>query len=175
MSQKLKLETITNSSPAAGVSLDKIIAEKRIIKTRLKLLHIAAFERDLFKLHAKKLSLSSIEIPDFHLTKSHELVVPVESKIIEYNDEEKITLESYLIYLSYLYNVDFMLLYQKNPTIFYKTIMSLSIDENIKQSLFALLRGKASISFYNHLDAISTSEFREALELDKRKLARELK
>jgi len=75
----------------------------------------------------------------------------------------------------YLYNIDFKRLYEASPTIFYKTIMSLNLSEDIKQSLFSLLSGKVSDSFCNHLGTISTPEFREGLEVDKRKLNRLLK
>ncbi len=174
MPPKIKLETITNHIPDSSINLQKVIEERQIIKTQLKLLHIATFERDLAKLHAQKLSLSSIGIPDFYFTKNRELIVPVESKIVTANDG-KLTLETYLIYLSYLYNIDFVSLYKNNPTIFYKTIMSLNLSDEIKQNLFSLLQGIDSPNFGYHLDSLSTPEFRECLEMDKKRLARELK
>jgi len=148
MPQNLKLETITSETPMGCTSLDAIVKERQMIKTQLKLLHIAAFERDLARLNSIKLSLNSIALPDFYLTPAKELIVPVESRITN-KDENNITLDTYFVYLN--------------------------ISEDIKQSLFSLLSGKVSDSFCNHLGTISTPEFREGLEVDKRKLNRLLK
>lgn len=175
MIKKLALETITGNCPPNVISFAEIIAERKILKTRLKLLHIAAFDRDLIKINSDKKDLKSLSLDNFYLTPENSLVVPVSIVEANQNPKSKTLLRSYLIYLSYLYNIDFLNLFYNHPTIFYKTIFSLNISEDIKQSLFFIIRDREGSYFSKFIDDLNTHTYRESLEEDKKRLMRELK
>jgi len=163
-----KLQVITTHKTSVN-TWKNMIERKSLLKTKLKLLQIEQFDRDLKTLHENHLNLPSFNLEDFHLNSSHNLFVPLKDKIIPSQEKESTILRSYLIYLSYLYNYNFVE-NMKNPNDLYRTIFSLGINEEIKQSLFRLLNKEEDAYFSDYIDDLSNSEFRESLRADRLKL-----
>lgn len=175
MPRKIQFETIRNTSPKNAIGFPEIIAERKLIKTQIKLLHIAAFDRDLKRIRSARQGIDEIKLTDFYLSSEQNLVVPIKKRITRRKNNCHTLAASYLVYLSYLYNIDFLKLYRNDPLVFYQTILSLNLSDDLKQSLFILLQNREETYFSTYLDSLNTPEYREQLEDDKKRLIRELK
>lgn len=175
MPRKIQFETIRKSSPKNAIGFSEIIAERKLIKTQIKLLHIAAFDRDLKKIRSARQGISEIKLTDFYLSSEQNLVVPIQERITKRKNNYRDLASSYLVYLSYLYNIDLFNLYENDPIVFYEIILSLNLSNDIKRSLFILLQNREDTYFTAYLDGLNTPEYREQLEDDKKRLSRELK
>lgn len=162
------LQVITTKRSSTDTWKNRI-ERKSLLKTKLKLLQIEQFDRDLRVLHEHNLSLSHIGLEDFNLNKFHNLFVPIMDRIIPLKEKNNIKLKSYLIYLSYLYNYNFLECL-KNPNHLYRTIFSLEIEEELKQSLFRLLNQEEALYFSDYMDALRNLDFRERLIKDRIRL-----
>lgn len=150
-----------------------MIEENTLLKTKLKLLHIYYFDKDLRTLHDNKLDLFTIGLADFHLTPEYQLIVPVENRIEPLENTNKNKLKSYLIYLSYLYNFNFFPIYYDNPKYFYRLLFELHISEDIKQNLFKLLNNHEALYFSDNIEDLNNAEYRTDLREDTLRLRRE--
>jgi len=165
------LEVITKGISNNSIGLDSIITEKRLLKTKIKLLQIALFDNDLKNLNSNGFDLASIELKDFRFLDGSNLVVPVYDKIIPAEDQNNI-LESYLIYLSYLYNIDLVTLYKTNYHLFYEIILSIELPPEIKMNLFELIKYNKGEYFSANIEGLNSAEYRENISKDERRLRR---
>ena len=122
---------ITDKKGLEGINLKRFIAEKRLLKTKVKLLHILLLDEDIKDLNRERLTLSELNLEDLFLTKEMHLIVPVKDKIIS-GEIDKIKIRSYFIYLSYLYNIDFLSIYEQDKELLWDLISRLQISDNIK-------------------------------------------
>lgn len=150
----------------------EMIKERKLLKTKIKLMHINSFDHDLKTLFFRKLDLEAFGFPDFHITEEKCLLVPIKNRIISLTNNQKTLLKSYLIYLSYLYQINFFQILKQNPNYFYHLIFDLHIPEDIKQNLFFLLNGATAPYFSDNLELLNTHLYREQLEEDKKILTR---
>lgn len=165
------LGVIIRNSPKNTTSLDKIIAERRLLKTKVKLLHIALFDNDLRTLNEKGLFVKDLSLADFRLTDTRELVVPIYDKIIT-DIESKNILESYLIYLSYLYNIDLLTIFKNDYHLFYEIIISIDLPPQIKMNIFELIKYNTGAYFSDNIELLNSAEIREKITQDERRLRR---
>lgn len=159
----MNLNIVSNVVPNDSVSLKKVIEEKRLLKTKVKLLQIKLLDQDLESLETRHLSLAPFDLEHLFLTPKHHLIC--ESLIIEKTSDLK--LKSYLIYLSYLYSFDFLRLYEEDENELWQVIEGLNISQNIKDSLYSLLMNQESPYFSEFAEELNNPEFREMQRLDK--------
>lgn len=167
------LEVITKDVPENTTSLDRIIETQKLLKIKIKLIHISLFDHDLKSLNKANYDLKSLYLYDFRLTKESNLVVPIYSRIIP-SPESKNILESYLIYLSYLYNLNLVEIYSKNYHLFHNIIINLDLPVEIKINLFELIKYHKGKYFSDHLKRLNTDEYREKIYQDSKRI-RQLK
>ena len=164
----MKLEIISTKKDIKNIkSLKEIIAERKLLKTELKLQHIVYLDRDLKILNDNNLSLKNIDLESIYLTENYELYAPISDRIITKKSNDKIKLTSYLIYLSYIYNYDFLEVYNKDIYTFYKIIICLNINEKVKQSIFNLIDDLPAKYFSEHLMHLNNAIYKEDLYNDK--------
>lgn len=156
-------------------SLKEVIEEQTILKTQLKLMHIFYLDQYLIRLNETGYSLSDISLEDIYLTQEHQLYYSHKDKIIKGELSNEIKLKSYLLYLSYLYNIDFLQIYKINSNYLFEIILSLNISENIKQNIYLLLNNIPSPYFSEDIEDLNNHEYRESLPIDKKRLIKELK
>lgn len=159
----MNLNIVSNVVPNDSVSLKKVIEEKRLLKTKVKLLQIKLLDQDLESLETRHLSLAPFDLEHLFLTPKYHLIC--ESLIIEETSDLK--LRSYLIYLSYLYSFDFLRLYEEDENELWQVIEGLNISQNIKDSLYSLLMNQESSYFSEFAEELNNPEFREMQRLDK--------
>lgn len=157
---ELNLQVISNNKDGTNYLTDfkEIIEQRRLIKTRLKLLQIAMFDQDIKKLLERGLTIYRLGLEDCKLTHAYYLDVPVFHKIIQAENDLKV--RSYFIYLSYLYNFDFISLYEKRSSNFYKLITNLALPYDMKKNLMNLLGGDEGNFFSSYLDELNSPESR---------------
>lgn len=164
------LEVITKNAPIDSVSLDQIIKERRLLKTKVKLIHISLFDHDLQTLNKEGLGIETLRLNDFRLTTENNLIVPIYSKIIPQSSNK--ILESYLIYLSYLYYIDLLTMYKTNYKLFYKIFLSINLPPKIKMDLFELIKYQDGNYFSSNIELLNNAEIRENIDEDKKRLRR---
>ena len=159
----MNLNIVSNVVPNKSVTIKKVIEEKRLLKTKVKLLQIKLLDQDLEYLQSKSLSLETFDLEHLYLTPMNHLIC--NSKIIK--TPRNLKLNSYLIYLSYLYNFDFLKLYEEDEKKLWQIIEGLNISQNIKDSLYSLLINQESFYFSKFAEELNNPEFREKQRLDK--------
>ena len=168
------MHVITDKKGLEGINLKRFIAEKRLLKTKIKLLHILLLDEDIKDLSRERLTLSELNLEDLFLTKEMHLIVPVKDKIIS-GEIDKLKIRSYLIYLSYLYNIDFLGVYDQDKTLLWGLISKLQISDNIKNNFYQLLATKKGEFFSNYLEELYNPEYRSKLREDQLILQRSVK
>lgn len=173
-----ELKVITKSNLENDTSLEEIIKERRLLKTKIKLLHIISFDKDLKSLNSGGLDIRDLRIADLRLTPTYGLYAPIYSKISDLTDTSDSKLRSYLIYLSYLYNIDLLTLYQENFPLFYEIIISIELPVDIKMNIFALRKYNDGFYFSDISSELNRAEYREQQlkdELNIRELIKNVK
>lgn len=142
------------------ITLKEFIEEKRILKTKVKLMHIKLLDEEIKKLHQEGLTLSKLSLEDLILTPEFQLICTLKDKIIpsEHND---IKLRTYFIYLSYLYNIDLLTLYEQDLTKLGLILSKLKLDREIKKNLYCLMSGSEGLYFSDCLEELNNSNYRE--------------
>lgn len=153
---------------------EDMIEERILLKIKIKLLHIYYFDKDLQTLQKNHLDIKDLSLKDFQLTEGYQLFVPVKDRIVEFPNNYDTKLRSYLIYLSYLYNINFLEIYYKEPNKLYKLIFSIHITEEIKQNLFNLLNNKEAPYFNEMIEDLNNAEYRENLQKESITLKKKL-
>ena len=156
-----ELKVITKSNLENDTSLEEIIKERRLLKTKIKLLHIISFDKDLKSLNSGGLDIRDLRIADLRLTPTYGLYAPIYSKISDLTDTSDSKLRSYLIYLSYLYNIDLLTLYQENFPLFYEIIISIELPVDIKMYIFSLRKYNDGFYFSDISSELNSAEYRE--------------
>lgn len=165
---------ITDKKGLEGINLKRFIAEKRLLKTKIKLLHILLLDEDIKDLSRERLTLSELNLEDLFLTKEMHLIVPVKDKIIS-GEIDKIKIRSYFIYLSYLYNIDFLRIYKQDKALLWELISKIQISDNIKNNFYQLLATKKGEFFSDYLEELNNPEYRSKLREDQLILQRSVK
>lgn len=165
---------ITDKKGLEEINLKRFIAEQRLLKTKIKLLHILLLDEDIKDLSRERLTLSELNLEDLFLTKEMHLIVPVKDKIIS-GEIDKIKIRSYLIYLSYLYNIDFLRIYKQDKALLWELISKIQISDNIKNNFYNLLTTKKGEFFSNYLEELNNPEYRSKLREDQLILQRSVK
>ena len=75
---------ITKTKDVEGMNLKTCIEKERLIKTKIKLLHILLLDQDLETLEQKKLTVSNLDLEDLYVTEELHFIAPIEEKIIPY-------------------------------------------------------------------------------------------
>ena len=165
-----ELKVITKSSLENDTSLEEIIKERRLLKTKIKLLHIISFDKDLKSLNSEGLDIRDLRIADLRLTPTYGLYAPIYNKISDLTDTSDSKLRSYLIYLSYLYNIDLLTLYQENFPLFYEIIISIELPVDIKMNIFSLRKYNDGFYFSDVSSELNSAEYREQQLVDGKKI-----
>lgn len=168
------MHVITNKKEIEGITLKKFIEEKRLLKTKVKLLHILLLDEDIKDLSRECLTLTNLNLEDLLLTEEMHLIVPVKDKII-LGEIDELKLRSYLIYLSYLYNIDFLSIYEQDKELLWDLISRLQISDNIKNNFYQLLTTKNGEFFSSYLEELNNPEYRSKLREDQLILQRSVK
>ena len=168
------MHVITNKKEIEGITLKKFIEEKRLLKTKVKLLHILLLDEDIKDLSRECLTLTNLNLEDLLLTEEMHLIVPVKDKII-LGEIDELKLRSYLIYLSYLYNIDFLSIYEQDKELLWDLISRLQISDNIKNNFYQLLTTRNGEFFSSYLEELNNPEYRSSLREDKLILQRSVK
>ncbi len=155
-------------------NLKQVIEEKTLLKTKVKLLHILYFDQDLITLENEGLTILDLNLEDLYLTEGMHLIVPVADKIIPIKEND-LKLRSYLIYLSYLYNFDFLSLYFTDKALLWDLACKLQISTSIKENLYHLLKGEKRPYFSTYLEELNNAEYRDSLKEDTFLLQRSVK
>ena len=137
-------------------------------------MHILCLDEDIITLNKEGLTLSSLDLEDIYLLDKAHLIVPVADKLIPFT-ENNLKLRTYLIYLSYLYNINFLDLYQIDLQYSLKLISSLQISENIKRNLYNLQETNKGKYFSTYIEELNNSEYRDSLRIDQKRLQRSVK
>ena len=69
------MHVITNKKEIEGITLKKFIEEKRLLKTKVKLLHILLLDEDIKDLSRECLTLTNLNLEDLLLTEEMHLIV----------------------------------------------------------------------------------------------------
>ena len=172
----MKLNVITESTKEYPeyITMKRIIEEKRLLKTKIKLLQIECFEKDIMSLQEKGLYLTGLGLDRFHFTNTYNMYVPITIDDLTTENNIDTEIKYYLIYLSYLYNVDFLKLYFENPYYLYDLLLTLHIDKKIKENLFFVLNKIPADRFSKYIDNLNNEEFRNALYEDQVRLKKVL-
>ena len=125
-------------------------------------------------LNCERLTLSELNLEDLFLTKEMHLIAPVKDKIIS-GEIDKLKIRSYLIYLSYLYNIDFLRIYKQDKALLWELISKIQISDNIKNNFYQLLATKKGEFFSNYLEELNNPEYRSKLREDQLILQRSVK
>ncbi len=150
---------ITANIPNNAITLKRFIEQKRLLKTKLKLIHIQLLDEDIKQLEQENLTLLSLNLEDLYLTRNMHLIAPIENKIVPATDNN-LKLQTYLIYLSYLYNLNLIKLYQSDPHLLWNLIQSLQISMHIKQSFYTLLKENKGDYFSTYLEELNSPLYR---------------
>ena len=102
------------------------------------------------------------------------LIVPAADKIIPLK-EDNLKLQTYLIYLSYLYNIDLFAIYKIDSEYLWEILSHLQISENIKRNIYSLLFMNRGEYFSTYIEDLNRSEYREELKKDIQILQRSVK
>lgn len=165
-----ELKVITKSSLENDTSLEEIIKERRLLKTKIKLLHIISFDKNLKSLNSEGLDIRDLRIADFRLTPTYGLYAPIYNKISDLTCASDSKLRSYLIYLSYLYNIDLLTLYQENFPLFYEIKISIELPVDIKMNIFSLKKYNDGFYFSDVSEELNSAEYREQQLVDDKKI-----
>ena len=171
---KQKRNVITGKERIEGITLKQFIEEKRLLKTKIKLLHILLLEQDIKELEREYLTLESLQLDDLYLTEGILLIVPVADKIIPF-ERNNLRLSTYLVYLSYLYEIDLLTIYEEDPEFLWKILSKLQISGSIKANLYNLMKNNEGECFEKHLEELNSSLYRDSLREDKLLLQRSVK
>ncbi|MBE6154419.1 MAG: hypothetical protein E7163_02450 [Firmicutes bacterium] len=169
---KLLLQVITDKEIINKKSLKEVIAERKLIKTKLKLIQIFYLDQDLIELNKYNLGINNFNLDNIFLTENLGLYVPLKNKIVNKDENDKTKLNSYLLYLSYLYNFDFLDLFLNKPGVFYQLICELNISERIKDNILRLTVDLPAEHFSKNIEDLNNAKFRENLIEDELKLQR---
>lgn len=162
---------ITKEKKIEGISLKTCIEKEMLLKTKIKLLHILLLDQDLETLKKEKLTLSSLNLEDLFLIEGMHLIAPVAEKIIPF-EENNLKLSTYLIYLSYLYNINLITIYDKDPYLLWYLLSNTQISENIKRNFYTLMIDQEGKYFSSFLNELNNHEFRENVKKDRTILQR---
>lgn len=163
----IPVQTITREKRIEeGITLKRFVEEKRLLKTQIKLLHILYLDEDIISLNREGLTLSTLDLEDIYLTEEMHVIVPVANKIIAMKEND-LKLRTYLIYFSYLYNVNFLKIYENNPQLLWQLISKLQISERIKKNFYELLETNKGAYFSTYLEELNNAEYRSNLREDK--------
>ena len=171
---KQKRNVITGKERIEGITLKQFIEEKRLLKTKIKLLHILLLEQDIKELEREYLTLETLQLDDLYLTEGMHLIVPVADKIIPF-ERNNLRLSTYLVYLSYLYEIDLLTIYEEDPEFLWKILSKLQISGSIKANLYNLMKNNEGECFEKHLEELNSSLYRDSLREDKLLLQRSVK
>jgi len=169
---KPQLQVITDNVVKNKKCLKEIIEEKKLIKIKLKLIQIYYLDQDLIELDKYNLGINNFNLDNIYLTENLGLYVPLKKGIVYKDENDKTKLNSYLIYLSYLYNFNFFDLFLNKPGVFYQLICELNISERIKDNLLRLTATLPAEYFSKNIEELNNSIFRENLKEDELKLQR---
>ena len=161
-----KQNRVPNNLVKEGITLKRFIEEKRLLKTKVKLLHILLLDQDLKTLEEQHLTIKDFNLEDIYLLEEMHLIVPVASKIMPI-EENNLKLRSYLIYLSYLYSIDFLSIYEQDKTFFFSLLSKLQITDHIKRNFNTLISENKGAYFSLYLEELNNPEYRNALREDK--------
>ena len=168
------MHVITDKKGLEGITLKRFIEEKRLLKAKVKLLHILLLDEDIKSLNHSHLTLVNFNLEDLVLTEEMHLIAPIKDKIIS-GETNELKLRSYLIYLSYLYNIDFLSIYEKDQALLWNLIQKLQISDNIKNNVYQLLTAKKGEFFSSYLEELNNPEYRSNLREDQIILQRSVK
>lgn len=157
---------ITDEKKAEGITLKRFIEERRLLKTKVKLLHILLLDDDILSLEKEGYTISSLTLDDLYLTEDAHFIAPIKNRIVT-SKENNLKLKTYLIYLSYLYNLDFFKIYQEDAKTLWELISKLHISKNIKDNLYLLICNNEGEYFSRYLEELNNPEYRGALRDDK--------
>ena len=157
------------------MNLEQIIDRNILIKPKVKLLQIELIDNELQQIHQKGLTFSDFNLQSINFSLEKHLLLPLDVNIKRRTLADSSILDSYLIYLSYIYNYNFWALYRTNFKLFYKTILKLNIPKEIKDNLYTLLKTFEVPYFSQYLETFNNAEFREELRLIRRKLPTNVK
>ena len=156
---------IRKEKPEDAISLSRFIEEKRLLKTKVKLLHILLLDEDIKGLEKENLTLPDLTLEDIYLTTKMHIIAPIESKIIPITPND-LKRKTYLIYLSYLYNINLLDIYQNNPSLLWQILSRIDTSPNIKHNLYTLLTQNKGEYFSTYLEELNSPEYRMKQESD---------
>ena len=156
------------------VSLEELIKEKKLLKLKLKLMHIFYLEHDLVVLDRSNLTLSDIALKDIYLENKYLVVAPIKNRVIAKQNDYNIKLKCYLIYLSYIYNVNLFSYYENNRSLFNELMSLIKLNKHIKENLEALINNNKANFFYEYLEELNKNESLETIINDRFKLVKRL-
>ena len=160
---------VVRNKKVLGVTLKEFIKERRLLKTKFKLMQIELLDKDIKNLNQEGLTLNNLNLENIWLTNSMQIVCIAEIIPIE---ENHLKLTSYLIYLSYLYEIDLLSLDQNELGI---VLSKLKIPQEIKRNLYALISNKEGAYFSDWIEAMNNPLYRESTKEDKLILQRSVK
>lgn len=169
-----KLNIISDNTNVEGIDLTRFIKERRLLKTKIKLIHIYLLDQDLITLAKNNLTINNLKLEDLYLTSDQCLIAPIKDKIIPFKPTD-LKLISYLIYLSYLYNIDFITIFDQDPYNLWTIISKLHLSPNIKKNLFYLITANKGAYFSTFMEELNNPEYRNNLKEDALTLTRECK
>ena len=164
-----ELLNVVRNKKVLGVTLKEFIEERRKAKTKLKLMQIELLDKDIKNLNQEGLTLNNLNLENIWLTESLQIVCTAEIIPIK---ENHLKLTSYLIYLSYLYEIDLLSLDQNELGI---VLSKLKIPQEIKRDLYALISNKEGAYFSDWIEAMNNPLYRESTKEDKLILQRSVK
>lgn len=153
----------------SGVTLKKFIEERRLLKTKFKLMQIGLLDKDIKNLNQEGLTLDHLNLENIWLTEGLQMVCTAE---VILNEDNHLKLTSYLIYLSYLYEIDLLSLDQNELGI---VLSNMKIPGEIKKNLYALMSNGEGTYFSDCIEAMNNPLYRENNKKDKLILQRSVK
>ena len=160
---------VVRNKKVLGVTLKEFIKERRLLKTKFKLMQIELLDKDIKNLNQEGLTLNNLNLENIWLTNSMQIVCTAEIIPIE---ENHLKLTSYLIYLSYLYEIDLLSLDQNELGI---VLSKLKMPKEIKRNLYTLMSNGEGAYFSDCIETMNSSLYRENTKEDKLILQRSVK
>lgn len=144
------------------ISLKQFIEERRLLKTKFKLMQIEVLDKNIKRLNENGYTLNNLNLETIWLTKSLQIICTAD--IIPY-EENHLKLTSYLIYLSYLYGIDLLSLNQNELGV---VLSKLKIPQVIKKNLYNLMMNNEGNYFSDCIETMNNSLYRENTKEDRR-------